>query len=244
MDEKPLSVFIATPMYGGMCHGSYAKSMFNTMKTLLDNGINVEFRDVYNESVVSRARDILTALFLKSECDYLLFMDADQSFRPDDVLRMLSEDLPLLGAVVPKKEINWPVIEWAVKEKDAPWQALPSLSGSFNIPLPKDGPEPDFSKPFEVTHVGTGMMLIKREVFEEMKNHVESYKFFSSGVLGLDAEDEVWNFWNPRVFDGQWCSEDVSFCRLWTRAGNPVYAVAYPKVAHIGSYEFTGSLTQ
>ena len=28
------------------------------------------------------------------------------------------------------------------------------------------------------------------------------------------------------------------------RAGNPVYAVAYPKVAHTGSYEFTGSLTQ
>ena len=34
--KKSKSVFIATPMYGGMCHGSYAKSVFNTMKFLLD----------------------------------------------------------------------------------------------------------------------------------------------------------------------------------------------------------------
>jgi hypothetical protein len=240
--EKPPSVFVATPMYGGLCHGSYAKSMFNTLKTLLDNGYNVEFRDIYNESVVSRARDILTALFLKSECDYLLFIDADQAWQPQDVLRMLSENLDVVGAVIPKKEINWPAVHWAATENNVPWQGLPQFSGSFNIPIPKEGPNPDFSKPFEVTHVGTGMMLIKRQVFEDMKDYVDSYQFYSSGVLGLEPEDEVWNFWNPRVFDGQWCSEDVSFCRILSSMEKKIYAVAYPRTVHVGQYEFSGAL--
>jgi putative heme iron utilization protein len=33
--KKPKSVFIATPMYGGMCHGSYAKSVFNNQNVII-----------------------------------------------------------------------------------------------------------------------------------------------------------------------------------------------------------------
>ena len=64
-NKKTKSVFIATPMYGGMCHGSYAKSLFNTMKYLLDSGYEVQFRDMYNNSIITEARDLLTQIFLK-----------------------------------------------------------------------------------------------------------------------------------------------------------------------------------
>ena len=72
-------------MYGGMCHGSYAKSVFNTMKLLLDSGYEVQYRDMYNNSLVTEARDLFTQMFINSKCDYMFFIDADQSFKPEDV---------------------------------------------------------------------------------------------------------------------------------------------------------------
>jgi hypothetical protein len=174
MVKKP-SVFIATPMYGGMCHGSYAKSVFNTMKLLFDNGHEVQYRDMYNNSIITEARNLFTHLFMKSDCDYLFFIDADQSFKAEDVMQMLKEDKDVIGGVVPKKRINWASVVDAVKN-DVPVELLHKFTGEFNIaPLTNQEPPKDFSTSFEVSHVGTGMMLIKRSVFEQLQSHVKSY---------------------------------------------------------------------
>ena len=160
--KKNKSVFIATPMYGGMCHGSYAKSLFNTMKFLLDNGIEVQYRDMYNNSLVTEARDLFTQMFLNSRCDYLFFIDADQSFKPEDVLRMINEDKDIIGGVVPKKRINWNSV-WGAANNGIPANMLSKFSGEFNLSLLPGQEQPeDFTKSFEVSHIGTGMMIIKR----------------------------------------------------------------------------------
>lgn len=238
--SKKKSVFIATPMYGGMCYGAYAKSLFNTMKTLLDNGIEVQFRDVYNDSIVSTARNTLTGLFLKSGCDYLLFIDADQTFKPEDVLRMIDEDKDVLGAVIPKKEINWHVVKEAVKQ-NIDIDLLARCTGSFNLAGNIDQ-NTDFNKPFEVDHIGTGMMLIKRKVFEKLMSEVESYTYSEGRVQGLDIGEKMYEFWKVTVNNGMLTGEDVYFCKLWQKLGGKVYAVAYPRVSHIGTYEFMGSV--
>ena len=73
-------------MYGGMASGVYSKSLVNTFLQLASKGYNIEYADIYNESLITRARNALTHLFLKSDAEYLLFIDADQSFRPEDVV--------------------------------------------------------------------------------------------------------------------------------------------------------------
>lgn len=234
------SIFIATPMYGGMCYGAYAKSLFVTMKTLLDNGIEVQFRDIYNDSVISSARNILTNLFLKSNCDYLLFVDADQTFKPEDVLKMISEDKDVIGAVIPKKEINWAIVREAVRQNIGV-DKLDQCTGSFNISANIDK-DTDFSKPFEVDHVGTGMLLVKREVFEKMIPSVQKYYHSDGSIQGLNAGDEMYEFWRAGVNNEKLTGEDVYFCNLWKDLGGKIYAVAYPKVSHIGTYEFKGSV--
>ena len=236
------SVFIATPMYGGMCSGVYAKSLVRTMRYLFEQGIGVDFRDVYNESMVTRARDTLTALFLKSNCDYLLFLDADQSFKPEDIKRMIEEDKDVIGGVIPKKQINWQSVVGALSH-GVPAEDAPKYSGLYNVNL-LEGSEPptEYDKSFEVAHIGTGMMLIKREVFEQLKPIVNKYTSENVGVEGLGPEDEMYEFWNSRIFDGKWVGEDVGFCYLWRSLGGKVYAAPWVKATHVGMYEFSGTL--
>jgi hypothetical protein len=241
--KKPKSVFIATPMYGGMCHGSYAKSVFNTMKFLLDNGIEVQYRDMYNNSIITEARDLFTQIFLKSECDYLFFIDADQSFKPEDVLRMIEEDRDIIGGVVPKKRMNWESIAEA-SHSGVPAEMLSKFSGEFNLALIPGQEQPeDFTKSFEVSHIGTGMMIIKRHVFEKLKLSTREYTYHDKGILGINVGDKMNEYWNTNISDeGTLMGEDVNFCHMWRKLGGKIYAAPYAKTTHVGSYEFSGTL--
>lgn len=230
-------------MYGGMCHGSYAKSLFNTMKMLFDKGYEVQFRDMYNNSIITEARDVLTQLFLNSNCEYLFFIDSDQSFKPEDVLRMIEEGKDIIGGVVPKKRINWNSIAGAASH-GVPAEALSSYSGEFNLALlPGQAQPEDFTKSFEVSHIGTGMMIIKRSVFEKLKDYTKPYTYSSMGVLGISAGDTMNQYWKCEVSEeGALMGEDVNFCAMWRALGGKVYAAPYAKTTHVGSYEFSGTL--
>ncbi|MSX83312.1 MAG: hypothetical protein F2740_03090 [Actinobacteria bacterium] len=243
MAKKPKSIFIATPMYGGMCHGSYAKSLFNTMKHLLDNGIEVQFRDMYNNSIITEARDLFTHMFLNSGCDYLFFIDADQSFRPEDVMKMIEEDKDIIGGVVPKKRINWISVSEANRH-GVPSEMLHKFSGQFNLALLPGQKQPeDFTKSFEVSHIGTGMMIIKRSVFEKMKDVTQEYTYIGEGVLGANSGDKMNKYWSTEISDeGSLMGEDVNFCNVWRKLGGKIYAAPYAKTTHVGSYEFSGTL--
>lgn len=243
MTKKPKSIFIATPMYGGMCHGSYAKSLFQTMKLLTDKGYDVHYRDMYNNSMITEARDLFTQMFLKSGCDYLFFIDADQSFKAEDVLRMIEENRDIIGGVVPKKRINWDSISEAVKYGISS-DMLSKFSGEFNLALLPGQEQPeDFSKSFEVSHVGTGMMIIKRSVFEKLKNITRTYTYSGSGILGVEPGDKMNEYWNTNISDeGNLLGEDVNFCYMWRKLSGKVYAAPYAKTTHVGAYEFSGTL--
>lgn len=244
MKEKIKSIFIATPMYGGMCHGSYAKSLFNTMKLLIEKGYNVYYRDMYNNSLVTEARDLFTQMFLTSNCDYLLFIDADQSFRAEDVIKMIEEDKDVIGGIVPKKRINWGLVQKAAINGVNPAD-LPKYSGEFNVALLPEQKQPDFKTSFEVAHIGTGMMLIKKEVFLKLKETVRKYKYTGTGISGIAFGDTIHEFWKTSVSDeGTFMGEDITFCYMWRKLGGKVYAAPYTKTTHVGNYEFSGTLSE
>ena len=52
-------LFIATPMYGGLCAGYYTQSLMQLQNILRDNKVDMAASFLFNESLIQRARNAL-----------------------------------------------------------------------------------------------------------------------------------------------------------------------------------------
>jgi hypothetical protein len=227
-------IFIATPMYGGNCTIQYMNSILRLQIELATNKYVMSFSATQNESLITRARNILSDAFLKSDSDYLLFIDADHGFNPKDVIKMIDSNKDIICAIPPKKEINWKTVGEALDNN----LKNPELyTGSFVIGM-KEKTRVSSQEPFEILHGGTGMMLIKRSVLEKMKDDLPTYS--SDNFINIEAR-MVTEFFKTEIEDGILLSEDYSFCKKWREMGGKVYAAPWVYITHVGPYEFSGS---
>ena len=243
---KP-KIFIATPMYGGMCAGFYTQSIIQLLTTCQANGVDAEFSFMFNESLITRARNSLTHTFLKTDCSHLMFIDSDIKFRAEDVIHMIRADKEILCGIYPKKEINWYSVK-AAMDRGVPFDQLKSHTGSFVVNLVNYVGEVTVpvNEPVEIFNGGTGFMLIKREVFDKLSDHVPAY---SNDVIDLGGQmkqsEPIKEFFTTSIEPGtnRLLSEDYHFCRIWREIGGKVYAAPWCQLAHIGTYTFEGQLT-
>ena len=112
--SKPPVIFIATPMFGGQCNYMYMISLINVLTKLGQAGIPAMFEVAANESLITKARNILVEGFLRSNATHMLFIDADLGFDGDDIVRMIQADKELIGGQYAKKKINWDVVKQTV----------------------------------------------------------------------------------------------------------------------------------
>jgi hypothetical protein len=245
-NKKP-KIFIATPMYGGMCAGFYTQSIIQLLTTCQANGVDAEFSFMFNESLITRARNSLTHTFLKTDCTHLMFIDADIKFRADDVIHMIRAEKDILCGIYPKKEINWYSVK-AAMDRGVPFDQLKSHTGSFVVNLVNYVGEVTVpvGEPVEIFNGGTGFMLIKREVFDKLGDLVPSYSNDVVDLGGKMAQSEpIKEFFTTSIEPGtnRLLSEDYHFCRIWRESGGQVYAAPWCQLAHIGTYTFEGQLT-
>ena len=102
------SLLVCVPMYGGQCHGSFCKSSNDLVALAAHYGVNVRFYYLFNESLITRARNYCVDEFLRSECSHLMFIDSDIGFDANDVIGMLAlmdeeSDYDVLCGPYPKK---------------------------------------------------------------------------------------------------------------------------------------------
>jgi hypothetical protein len=241
-------LFVATPMYGGMCAGYYTQSIIQLFTTCQANGVDVHFSFMFNESLITRARNSLALTFLKTECTHLMFIDSDIRFRAEDVIHMIRADKDVLCGIYPKKEINWFTVK-AAMDRGVPFDQLKSHTGSFVVNLVDYAGEVTvpMGMPVEIFNGGTGFMLIKREVFEKMGEVVPSYSNDVIDLSGMMKQSEpIKEFFTTSIEPGtnRLLSEDYHFCRTWREMGGKVYAAPWCQLAHIGTYAFEGQLLQ
>jgi hypothetical protein len=232
-----MHVRIATPMYGGNCKGIYVDSVMNLTFELAKKGYKVSFSKMYNESLITRARNNLAYEFINSDADVLLFIDADEGFNHLDVIKMLDSDKDIIGGIYPMKNINWDTVRKAAL---AGKENLEDYSGFFALNMLPGVSTFRLDEPVEVTEVATGLMAIKREVFEKMEPHCLKYAI-NGAEAQFDFNKMVTEFFATSITDdGILLSEDYHFCRKYRELGGKVYAAPWVTVTHAGEYIFSG----
>lgn len=255
-------LFVATPMYGGMAHGMYVKSCLDLQAICSQYGIEVRFSFIFNESLITRARNYLVDEFLRAEgFTHLLFIDADIHYDPRDVIACLALDKDVIGGPYPKKSIKWGSVKEAVKRHpDIEVPEIEKVAGDF-VFNPVPGTEKfSVAEPIEVLEIGTGFMMVKRQVFDRFK---EAYPEFSYrpdhvGQANFDGTRYIHAYFDTVIdrkrnvmVDGEekqvggsdrYLSEDYMFCQWWRNIGGQIWLCPWMKTHHIGTYAFTGDM--
>lgn len=167
-------LFLATPMYGGMCAGMYTRSIADLAAVCSKYQIQLQLYFLFNESLITRARNYCVDEFMRSTATHLMFIDADIGFNPQDVIALLGlqtdeSEYDVIGGAYPKKCISWEKIKQAVDKgvADEDASVLDKYVGDY-VFNPKSGVnEIPLNEPVEVRELGTGFMMIRRKTFEE-----------------------------------------------------------------------------
>lgn len=236
-----MKIFIATPMYGGMAKSVYVAGISDLTKELSAKGHIVIHTSITNESLITRARNTLANEFMKSDFDALLFVDADHGFIASDIVKMIESDKDLIGAPYPMKAIDWNNVRKAAL---AGKENLEAYSGLFAINFLDEEQTFRADEPFKVKDVGTGMMFIRRNVFEKLKKVCETYKFNTIGDV-VPFGQEIVEYFKTIITpepESVLLSEDYAFCRMWREVGGDVWAAPWVRISHAGEYNFSGRL--
>lgn len=240
-------LFVATPMYGGMCHGMYMKSCLDLQTTMVKYGVQMKFSFLFNESLITRARNYLTDEFLRSDFTHLLFLDSDIHFDPKDVVALLALDRDIIGAPYPKKTINWTNVAAAMQRKpDLDVKELENVVGEYVFNVVKGTTEFRVSDPLEVMEIGTGYMMIKREVFDKFRDAYPEFRYKPDhlGQQNFDGSTYIHAYFDTVIdpVSHRYLSEDYMFCQWSRKIGYQVWLCPWMKTQHIGTYAFTGNL--
>jgi choline kinase len=212
-----MKILIATPAYGGQVYSRYTESLVYTCFFLKMNNIDFELKYINNQ-LVTRARNMCSSIFLEDKTfTHMMFIDADVVWQPQDVKKLLDHDKECVIGVYPNKEYFWQ-------------QDNLSLAPSSVIENPNEINE----GLVKVKYGATGFMLLARNALERIKDKVET--FFLPGSNGEQVE--LHNFFDCKVVDHDYLTEDYYFSYLFNESGGQIYADTSISLTHLGTHEY------
>jgi hypothetical protein len=207
---KTTRVHIGMPCYGGMLTESTFMSFIKWANTARQLGIDWTLETMVNESLISRARNTLTAKFLDMpDATHLFFVDADIGWEPWHLLVLLNRDVDVIGGLYPMKTMP---IKWVVN----------GFEGA------EEGPD----QLQEVSKAGTGFLLMKKHVFEKLKVHPAVKQYVND--IGLDPkyDKHLKTYFDTAVRQNRYYSED------WRDIGGKIWMDKRVLLRHTGTYTF------
>jgi hypothetical protein len=246
-------IFVATPMYGGICGGQYCKSTADLSALGAQYQMDVRFFYLFNESLITRARNYLVDEFLRSDCTHLMFIDSDIGFDPNDVIALSviaaeGSDKEIVCGPYPKKCIAWEKIKRAVDKgfADKNPENLEKYVGDY-VFNPKEGTGSiPLDEPVEVLEGGTGFMMIQRSALEKFAAAYPQYSYLPDHVRTehFDGTREILQYFQAEIDpkSKRYLSEDYWFCQKMWDIDVKTWLCPWMKLQHTGSYVFGGSL--
>lgn len=247
-------LFVATPMYGGQCAGMFAKSCADLSALCTNYGIPLQFYFLFNESLITRARNYCADEFMRSGAKHLMFIDSDIGFNPQDVLALMAlqasepEKYDIIGGPYPKKCISWEKIKLAVDKgiADEDPNVLDRYVGDYVFNPKENTGSIKINEPVEVLEIGTGFMMITRDAMQKFADTYPQYNYKPDHVRTehFDGTREIMMYFQAEVDpkSKRYLSEDYWFCQKAQEANIRTWFCPWMKLQHVGSYIFGGSL--
>jgi len=156
-------------------------------------------------------RNELAKQAIKGKSDYLLMIDSDMTYPATVLDTLISRDKDVIGVVYYSPRWN--------KEKSAPDRIGPILYDYHpKKKLWGEWIKCDKEEPFQISAVGTGIMLIKTKVFDKVDE-----PWFSFFTVGYRKNVEI-------------MGEDIAFCLRCMAAGVDVWADPTMDIGHCKNY--------
>jgi hypothetical protein len=206
-------IFLATPMYGGQCYGSYTKSSVDLTQLACAYGVDVKNFYLFNESLITRARNYCVDEFLRSEYTHLMFIDSDIGFDPNDVLSLAVLADPkdtdettrkeIICGPYAKKTIAWEKIVHAVNKGygDNDPNELGRFVGDYVFNPTVSNQSMRLDQPVPVLEGGTGFMMVQRSAFEKFEAAYPELKYVPDHVrsANFDGTREIMCYFDALI---------------------------------------------
>ena len=254
-------IMILTPCYNGELTARYGASIIETSSYLTKMGVKYAVQFV-SDSLVTRSRNGLIGKSMSiSTVTHMLFIDADITFHPLDIVKLLVTDKDVIGGIYPLKQYNWEQLQ----QSEGQNKIRDLLEIKKNNPIFDKMSDEEFIQKrlvrynlnslneeinvvdsmLEVYHIATGFMMIKRNVIERMTKEYPETKYTDNmGYLNTEEQQK----WAYALFDcaisktnNTYLSEDWLFCERWRNIGGQIFAHVGIDLDHTGTETFSGS---
>lgn len=211
-----MDLFLAITLYNDQMFGKCSESILKNSLKLIRNGHTV--MPLYNSDLyIDRSRNFCVDLFLKSNCNDLVFIDSDLEFDEDAILKLIEYDKDVVAGA------------YRYKKSEEEYTVNLDFSRNNNCKEEETGL-------VYVEKAPTGLMRIKRKVFEDMIKEYEMipdeqgiYSFFDTGMRY--APEDI-----------NWWGEDTYFGKRFKEMGGIIMVAPNINFTHYGTEKFTGNL--
>src|SRR5262249_14761960 len=151
-------IYVGTPCFGGVVTTGYMTSVIKLMQYSELNGFHISLNLLGRDSLITRARNTLVSQFLCTPgATHFMFIDADLTFEPELVHRMLACDQAVVGGMYPVRALRWDPPA-RIREHEPLEIATLQYVGRFC-----EGDELERRGPFvTAVYCATGFILMKR----------------------------------------------------------------------------------
>lgn len=213
-------LMLAIPTYDGKIGVEAAFELPRLAASAGQHGFQISLVHVSGCSIITRARNQLVKEFLDSPCTDLLFVDSDMSYKTDNITRLMA----------------------LATDMDVVAGACPNRTGENKFYLDFDRVNGDIYINeiglVKVSRVGTGFMLIRRHVIENMLEHMPELKYTSKTDGEMYA---VFDF--QQTADGYF-GEDFVFCDRVRQCNMAVWLDPENDIGHYGVVKHEANFVQ
>jgi hypothetical protein len=251
-------LIIMTPCYNSSMYVGYTQSLIATLFMCLEYGIIAKVIFCRNDSLVSRARNNLVAKAMHNkDATHFLFIDADITWSPIDVVKLILADKHIVGGIYPIKNYNWDGLM-----SSHPRNSIEAIKSRYETSIFKNRLSlPEFTKMnmvryninhesnvlaveknlTKVRHLATGFMMIKRQTFDMMFKAFSHTKY-TDDVSFLEGDENLnaYALFDCGVENDHYFSEDWMFCDRWRKMGGEIFVDVTISLDHTGIETFSG----